>query len=160
MLDLNLAKAKELIEASIGERGADYVYPYSHCAYVLDGSGYLDGKSFVCVKGPRGAAGEVGVIKEPTVGCGVGLALFKGGITLKVLIDQTGGTYSILSNLAERRFIRHTGAARTLLQGFQSRQDDGFPWGEAYEDAIVDVESGVDRWGDLTSTDDVEWHEG
>jgi hypothetical protein len=160
MLDLNLAKAKELIEASIEERGEDYVYPYSNCVYVLDNSGYVDGKSFACVKGPRAADREEDIIKEPTVGCGVGLALFKGGIPMSAMISQDGGAYSILSALGDRGFLRATGAARSLLQGFQIRQDDGFEWGVAYADALEDAESGFDRWGDLTSTDDVEWLEG
>jgi hypothetical protein len=150
MLDLNLARAKELIEAAIEERGADYVYPYTTCEYAL-----LPAIGYACTKGPR--KGERETFAEPTVGCGVGLALFKGGITLETLLGETGGTYDILRNLKNKGQLRSTDAAQALLQGFQSRQDDAFAWGDAYAGAIEDVTGGVDRWGDFVGTDDEEW---
>lgn len=126
MLELNLAKAKELIGLAIDEYGADYVYPYDDCQYVLNAGDVLT------LNSAGSEAREVERysderILETVPGCGVGVALHKAGIPL----GQMGfgsDAHGLLGDLAERGLVKYTKAASEYLNTFQGQQDTEQTW--------------------------------
>jgi hypothetical protein len=125
MLELNLAKARELIGLAIEEYGKDYVYPYSECVYALEAD-----TPYILNEG-----GESHTINTPTAGCGVGVALLKGGISLDVLLNTSSDAPEALSHLSHAGHLKYTTAAAEFLWKFQCRQDSGSTWSSALEDA-------------------------
>lgn len=106
------AKALELLEAAVAERGADYVYPRT-----FDGTG----PSCVYVRGGKPA-------------CLVGLAMTKAGVP----IEQLAGWDTRFESDAHSVLVDDGLAAvdvAEMLAAAQSVQDDGGTWGEALDAA-------------------------
>lgn len=117
---LTLDEAAHLLNQSVEERGAEFVYipeggKYSQCLYWHP--------------------------KEDKPGCGVGDALFKAGVPAEKLIeadaaiaeepDQDGSEISTNSVLRPYLDVE----ARAYMRRFQANQDENVSWGEALEHA-------------------------
>jgi hypothetical protein len=129
MLELNLAKARELVGLAIEEYGRDYVYPYTDCVYAFEADTPYS----------LNEGGEGVIFDEPKVGCGVGVALLKGGISLDALLNISSEAPGALHDLKNLGHLKYTTAASEFLGKFQCEQDTGSTWSGALEDAEAHV---------------------
>lgn len=121
-MELNLAKAKELIEAAIAEKGADYVYPRA-------------GASCVNVEQVQVGESEYDLVPSCIVGHAMVIAGFPIEQIWRYASEETAeelvtfmSRYGFISNVHED--------AMNLLMYVQAGQDNGRPWGEVYEMAL------------------------
>ncbi|HEY6019706.1 MAG TPA: hypothetical protein VIY48_07340 [Candidatus Paceibacterota bacterium] len=120
VLELNMAKARELVELAIEEKGPKYVYVNSYertsgvCSYVHDIHGV-----------------------DPEPGCIVGHALILGGLDVEDFTDinEVSAT-AALDALWDRGLVHTSGAVCFYLDTLQMNQDAGIAWGEANEKAL------------------------
>jgi hypothetical protein len=105
-----LEDTKKLIEAQIAKKGEDYVYPKPN-----DMCYYFIGGQPSCV---------------------VGYVLADVGITISER-DNDNTTKACLVNVIGDNFDRDS---VELLNLVQWRQDMGRPWGDAYQDALVELD--------------------
>jgi len=142
MIEINLAKAKEMIAGVVAERGEDYVYPMNNCTYIHEAGK----KRYQRDDSLSGYTPE-----EDEPGCGVGLAVINLGVPLEwfkegaVLEDEVeigtnnnGDVRTLAWNLEGQGVAKMTDSAITYLKAFQLKQDDGIPWGQAkdYADGV------------------------
>lgn len=118
MLHIDYAKAKELLEQAVQERGEDYVYEpqtYMVCLYV-----------------------HTEEDDSLTPGCGVGVALVNAGIPIQVVknMNEVGSAGFAIRRLKEMGYLTFTDKGLELLKEFQYRQDRENPWGSSLEYAI------------------------
>lgn len=114
MIKIDGARALELLEAAVAERGADYVYPHELCEYTLD--------------------------HQPA--CIVGVALAKAGVDPELLVSNGVGSIRELS-LGDRWAQRFsppltftiTEDAVSVWAAAQEVQDSHGTWGQALEAA-------------------------
>lgn len=140
MLEINLAKAKELISLAVEEKGADYVYPFTECQYTLgdiDEYYYNDTYRMANPEAPR-----MEEIPTLTIGCGVGLALLKGGISLEDQKPLIGDAIDALNELRSCGLTIFTEAGARYLLEFQRKQDREQSWGSSQDDADIYVTGG------------------
>lgn len=121
---LDLAKAQELINAAVTEKGAEYVYPHSAVSGLSSDCKYVEFSSE-----------ERGYIPS----CIVGHALITGGLDM-VAIRESGynesGITLLVDYLVENELIDgYDDDALAFLARIQNSQDRGRPWGEAVEKA-------------------------
>jgi hypothetical protein len=116
MIELTLARTKELLAEAVAEKGADFVYvnKYGHQA---DDSGDV-----TCYY----AHGD-----QP--GCIVGNVLHRAGVLLD---DLAAFEAQNVDDLASRLFTAEAGV-KPLLIHIQAHQDVGVPWGEAVRLALA-----------------------
>jgi hypothetical protein len=124
-IEIDKARALQLLEEAVAERGADYVYDDSDigCVYVT---------------------------KDGTPACGVGLALTKAGVPLELLtyIDHNGDGAGGKNRFEETQidspdlldYLRQNDVdiddkAEAVFRRFQFEQDHATPWGEALAEA-------------------------
>lgn len=126
-IELTLAKAQELIQSAIDDRGADYVYPKSStgaCTYV--------------------DIGYQGEDNERTFekGCIVGHAFISAlDLDVEEIADKyvnDEGAASFLAWLVEYNYVTKTHIdALDYIERVQRNQDAGRQWGEANEQALL-----------------------
>lgn len=128
-LKLTLDLAKKLIDEAIAERGEDFVYripgAYNDCMYV-----------HAEVRNPETDAFES---VEPEAGCGVGLAMFKAGVSLEALAEhEHTDAQELIGGLKYDGVLDADSeeAASSFLYDFQVKQDKGVTWGEARDFAL------------------------
>lgn len=130
MIDIDLDRAKALVNECIAERGAEYVYEKegSSCKYVHN-------------VGER-VANEYGETEddfsEATPGCLVGAALHRAGVPLErmgIWSRNDDGSYDLIEKLTAEGLVSVTQEANNFLGNCQSSQDNGVPWGQAAEAA-------------------------
>lgn len=127
MIDIDIDRAKALVNELIAERGADYVYEKegSSCKYVhgvkYDEAEWGDGQES---------------FSEAVPGCLVGAVLHRAGVPL----DQMGtysrneeGSYDLIEHLTADELVNVSREANNFLSNVQSSQDAGAPWGVAAE---------------------------
>lgn len=136
MIQIDLPRAKELLQQCVEERGADYVYtnPIGNRNPCL----YVHGTEFANkFMGDSQCASNVEKIEksEPTPGCIVGLALYKAGVSLENL-DSDGTAYGLILRLVEKEIISVSDGAGKFFRLVQRKQDTGMPWGQALDNAI------------------------
>lgn len=111
MITIDLARARELINECIDDRGEDYVYEKpsgsSVCLYVHH---YEEGVS--------------------SAGCIVGMALNKAGIPLDEIDTQMNASH-LLRLLEDNEMLEVSNNAVEYLQYVQDRQDKGATWADA-----------------------------
>lgn len=119
---INADRAIELLREAVTERGNDFVYS-------------PPGRTTVCK--------YVHVDGEDVAGCGVGLALHKGGVSLDVLktLDGIGASSGIsawgVNNKLRDGDVELTEDAASVLRSFQTRQDMRESWGVALRAAEI-----------------------
>jgi hypothetical protein len=130
MIDIDLDKAKALVDECIAERGAEYVYEKegSSCKYVHGVDESIEDEWGDTVENFTNA----------TPGCLVGAVLHKAGIPL----DKMGtysrndeGSYDLIEHLTSDELVTVSQEANNFLGNVQSSQDAGAPWGQAMEAA-------------------------
>src|SRR6478736_924970 len=142
MIEINLAKAKEMIAGVVAERGEDYVYPMNNCTYIHEADK---------PRRLRDVYEGSYTPEEDEPGCGVGLAVinlgvplewFKTGVILEGVTEigtnNNGDVRTLAWNLEEQGVAKMTDSAITYLKAFQLKQDDDTSWGKAkdYADSM------------------------
>lgn len=124
MIELDLARTKELLAAAVAERGEDFVYitpdtdeeSAPKCLYVHEATGGLE------------------------CGCIVGWVLHRAGVPLELLRQYEGShATDVLDRLWDINVLAASLEAASLLHAVQGSQDDGSPWGEAVREALEEV---------------------
>lgn len=120
---LTYEKALELAEQVVAERGADFVYSDgdTHCAYVPTTDPRYPRKADVAAQGAS------------VTGCAVGEVLKRADL----LTDEVAVSLNGIGDLIRGGFVPATGKAAAFLRHLQGKQDDGYPWGGALEEAKV-----------------------
>ncbi|AWN05155.1 hypothetical protein SEA_VORVOLAKOS_75 [Streptomyces phage Vorvolakos] len=129
MIDIDIDRAKALVNELIAERGADYVYEKegSSCKYV-HGVGYDE---------DEWGDGEENFSKA-TPGCLVGAVLHKAGVPLESMGTYSRndeGSYDLIEHLTADELVHVSQEANNFLGNVQASQDAGAPWGLAAEKA-------------------------
>jgi hypothetical protein len=127
---IDYAKAVELFQIAINERGADYVYQRPHagggCYYsdhVFDNAGDLTEEMVPYLK----------------PGCAWGLALSRTGLVpLRELAVISGFVADVLMTLG----FEITPKAKAFMSESQAAQDAGSAWGQAFEMGVESAELG------------------
>lgn len=116
MIELTLARTKELLAEAVAEKGEDFVY-VDEFGQQADESGYV----------------RCHYVHGDQPGCIVGNVLHRAGVPLDEL-----GAYEAQNagDLFQGLFVAEGEAVR-LLNAVQSRQDLGVPWGEALRLALA-----------------------
>lgn len=118
MIKIDSAKALELLELAVAERGAEYVYPHPSCAYTWRDS-------------------PIDVAPKPA--CIVGVALHKAGVPIDVLEGLEGNVEEAAYELRRLNVADVDAGARDLWLLAQQLQDGGFrdraSWGDALDAA-------------------------
>lgn len=123
---LTYAKALELAEQVVTERGADFVYcrnGIGNCAYVPT----TDPR----YPRPTSAAAEGAGI----TGCAVGEVLKRADL----LTDEVAMSFNGIAVLVANGFVPATSKAAVFLRQLQNRQDGGNTWGKALEAGKADA---------------------
>jgi hypothetical protein len=116
MIQIDKARALQLLEEAVAERGADYVYPHQHCDYAV-----------------RDSAIDV----APAPACIVGVALAKAGVSIAVLETLDGSVSCAASMLRQMGTVHLDDEAVDAWQAAQVVQDGPFgvtgrgTWGDA-----------------------------
>lgn len=127
MIDIDIDRAKALVQECIAERGAEYTYEkegYS-CKYV-HGVGYDE---------DEWGDGEEN-FSNATPGCLVGAVLHKAGVPLEKMgtyARNDEGSYDLIEHLTADGLVHVSQEANNFLGNVQSSQDAGAPWGQAAE---------------------------
>lgn len=119
MIEIDAATAIELLRQAVAERGADYVYsnkghvtpnpaPTGACYYV-----HSDGEG------------------NRTIGCLVGLALHKAGVSIDDMYGNEEDSNGLISVLGHYNKVRVTNDAREIFSRAQKVQDWKDTWGVA-----------------------------
>ncbi|MFF3363612.1 hypothetical protein [Streptomyces misionensis] len=116
MIELTLARAKELLAEAVAEKGADYVYTGP------------DGE-----QGNPDRAAECYYVHGQQPGCIVGNVLHRAGVSLADLAQYEG---QAAEDPVEQLTKANVAAVRLLIS-VQELQDRGTPWGEAVRQAEV-----------------------
>lgn len=129
MIEINRAKAIQLLEEAVNERGQDFVYTWP-VKMATDGDG--------APVTEHGCWYEV----DGAPSCGVGWALHLAEVPTTVLnaLDQAAGDTTIdgVAWILEDSGIRLTQEAVRVFGTFQRYQDMSYPWGKALEVAKED----------------------
>lgn len=122
---IDYAKAVELLDDAIFERGEDYVYRNPTADTAVE-------RNFPqCAYAHKNEA--TGVV---TPGCGVGDIWIRCGVDAAPLVRLQGTAYSAADSPAVASVITHTQKALYFLNIFQSEQDNGATWGSARQTAL------------------------
>lgn len=122
---LDFPTVTTLVRAAIAIRGEDYVYPsaerggcdYVHKEKVVDGDD---------------------VVEKLTPGCIVGMVFYMAGVPLESF-KEIGGTLAGTEDQFNAIGVAMTEKAMHFLRAAQVKQDNGVPWGEAREEALLYV---------------------
>jgi hypothetical protein len=148
MIDIDIDRAKALVQECIAERGAEYKYEKedASCKYVHgveqvwnDELEEYEDESF----------------DSATPGCLVGAALHKAGIELFNLgtSDRNDdGSYDLIEKLTSEGLVTVSQEANNFLGNCQASQDAGAPWGRSAEEAArgMQLENTYDESGHKT----------
>lgn len=129
MINIDLDKAKALVDECIAERGAEYVYEKegSSCKYV-------HGIEEVLVNEWE----TKDDFTHATPGCLVGAALHKAGVPLEKMgtpYRNDQGSFDLVENLTEDGLISMSQEANNFFGNCQASQDSGAQWGPAAQAA-------------------------
>lgn len=127
-LELTLAKAQEMVEKAIEERGADYIYPKANTGSC----------TYVDITHVGAAEDEV---EELNKGCIVGhifiseLGLNLGTLANSYVNDEGAGSF--VEYLTVKKYLTPDTDPEVVdyLERLQRSQDAGRPWGDAHEQA-------------------------
>lgn len=127
MIDIDIDRAKALVQECIAERGAEYTYEKesNSCKYV-HGVGYDE---------DEWGDGEEN-FSNATPGCLVGAALHRAGIPLESMgtyYRNDQGVYDLIEHLKSDGLLAMSEEASNFFGNAQSSQDAGVPWGKAAE---------------------------
>lgn len=146
MIDIDLDKAKALVDECIAERGAEYVYEKegSSCKYV-------HGVEEILVNEWE----TKDDFTHATPGCLVGAALHKAGVPLESMgthYRNDQGSFDLVEHLTEEGLISVSQEANNFLGNCQASQDAGAPWGPAAQAAATghQMENTYDESGHKT----------
>lgn len=127
MLELDLAKAQELVKMAVDSKPDDYVYEKSNtgnCVYVDYKSEYND--LYHCYDR---------VAQAPS--CLVGHALVLGGVEMDDFLSfNDAGVTNLIDEFEPRGVLKATSSAVKFLNDIQYSQDAGTTWRDAYEHAL------------------------
>lgn len=116
MIDINYARAMELVDQAIEQRGADYVYTNE------DGDKAVPHGFVNCYNWHEDEDGSV------IPGCIVGTVLHMAGVPLDEM-GKEDGWEDVENNLSHTETLRATRKASKLLEYIQYEQDKGNTWG-------------------------------
>lgn len=125
MIELALAKAKELLAEAVALKGEDYVYTTP------------DGK-----QGSEDWQPRCLYVHGEQPGCIVGHVLHAASVSLPVLsAEETNDAEGAVRNLAREDVLSYEDGVSRLLQDVQAAQDRGIPWGQALREALAELEN-------------------
>lgn len=130
-IKINAQRALALLQEAVAERGDQFVYA----------------QESKVVRGAHENLEERGCWYElnGAPSCGVGIALHKAGVTLRLLdtLDQAPGDTSItaVDHILSENGVELTLGALTVFSQFQTNQDLQATWGEALQDATKAAQS-------------------
>lgn len=120
MIELTLARTKELLAEAVAEKGADFVYVNRY------------GRS----AGPDNST-TCHYVHDDQPGCIVGNVLHRAGVSLYNLSEHEGEN----AESPVTALFRPEPGVVDLLREVQSRQDKGASWSEAVRLALAELES-------------------
>jgi hypothetical protein len=124
VIQLSLARAKELLTEAVAEKGDDYVYT------TPDGKQGTEEYQPVCL-----------YVHGDRPGCIVGHALHKAGVTLAVLsYEERNDASGVLRSLRSADVLDCEDGVSQLFQDVQSLQDRGVPWGQAVQQSLAELD--------------------
>lgn len=118
MIELTYPVVLDLGNRAVADRGSDYVYE-TH-----------DGEPMLCK-----------YVHEGQPDCMVGWILAAAGLTLVNAYNRCGGSDDLLNHLDEHDLVNASEAARRFLRAVQSKQDQGYTWGESLAHGVYMAES-------------------
>lgn len=125
MIELGLARTKELLAEAVALKGEDYVYT------TPEGDKGSEDYQPVCL-----------YVHGDQPGCIVGHVLHAAGVPLDNLGRYEGDDATVaIRTLIDDETIASDLTVGRLLRAVQDRQDSGIPWGQAVQQALAEPDS-------------------